>query len=144
MSAEENKAIARRYWEELWNTGNLASIDEILAPDYVFHDGAGVVSRGTERIKRASPIFRTAFPDLHFVLEDVCADENKVIVRWTAHGTHRGDIALASRHLPPTGKQVTFFGIDIFHITGGKIGEAWRSWDRLGLLQQLGVVPTAG
>ena len=143
MSAEGYKAIAQRYWA-LWNTGNLDSVEEILAPNYVHHDGAGAVERGTENIKRHIPRFRTAFPDLRFVLEDVCADENKVTVRWTAHGTHRGDIALASRHIPPTGKQVTFFGIDIFHITDGKIGEVWRSWDRLGLLQQLGVVPTAG
>jgi steroid delta-isomerase-like uncharacterized protein len=145
MSTEDNKAIAQRYWEDLWNTGNLASIEEILAPDSVFHDGAGVMARGTERIKRVIPIFRTAFPDLHFVLEDVCAGESKVIVRWTAHGTHRGNIEIPSvGTISPTGKQVTFFGIDIYHITGGKIVEGWRSWDRLGLLQQLGVVPPAG
>jgi predicted ester cyclase len=110
-----------------------------LAPDYVFHDGAGVAARGTERIKRNIPRFRAAFPDLHVVLEDVCAEENKVIVRWTAHGTHRGDLELV-QHIPPTGKQVTWFRIDIYYITGGKIVEGWRSWDRLGLLQQLGVV----
>ncbi len=143
MSAEENKAIARRYWD-LWNTGNLASIDEVLAPNYVHHDGAGVVERGTEHIKRHIPRFRTIFPDVHFVLEDVCTGENKVIVRWTAHGTHKGDLELVRRHIPPTGKQVTFFGIDIYHITGGKIVEGWRSWDRLGLLEQLGAMPTAG
>jgi steroid delta-isomerase-like uncharacterized protein len=145
MSAEDNKAIAQRYWD-LWNTGNLASIEEIFAPDYVFHDGAGVVSRGTERLKRNIPLWRSAVPDLRFVLEDVCAEENKVIVRWTAHGTHRGDLELVGfiPKIPATGKQVTFFGIDLYRIMGDKIVESWRSWDRLPLLQQLGVVPTAG
>ena len=145
MSTEDNKAIAQRYWEDLWNTGNLASIEEILAPDSVFHDGAGVAARGTERIKRVISIFRTAFPDLHFVLEDVCAGESKVIVRWTAHGTHRGNIEIPSvGTIPPTGKWVSFAGMDIYHFRGGKIVEGWRYWSALQLVQQLGVVPTAG
>jgi steroid delta-isomerase-like uncharacterized protein len=145
MSAEENKAIAQRYWD-LWNTGNLTSIDEIFTPDHVFHDVAGGVSRGTEIIKRNIPPWRTAVPDLHFVLEDVCVEGDKVIVRWTAHGTHRGDLEVARfiPKIPATGKQVTFLGIDIYHIRGGKIVESWRSWDRLSLLQQLGAMPTAG
>ena len=144
MSAEENKAIAQRYWD-LWNTGNLTSIDEIFTPDHVFHDVAGGVSRGTELIKRNIPPWRTAVPDLHFVLEDVCVEGDKVIVRWTAHGTHRGDLEVAGfiPKIPATGKQVTFSGIDIYHIRGGKIVESWRSWDRLSLLQQLGAMPTA-
>ena len=146
MSTEDNKAIARRYWEELWNTGNLASLDEILAPDYAAHDAAGRVVRGTETIKRTIPTWRAAFPDLHFALEDVFAEGDKVVVRWRAQGTHKGNIEVLGHipHTPPTGKHVSFAGMDIYHVRGGKIVEGWRSMDRLGLLQQLGVVPTAG
>ena len=140
MSAEENKAIARRHWDA-WNTGNVAILHEIASADYVFHDSGGRVVRGTPG--GAIPRFRAAFPDLHFVLEDVFAEGDKVVVRWTAHGTHRGDFELV-RHIPPTGKQVTWFGIDIYHFRGGKIVESWRHWSSLQLVQQLGVVPTVG
>ena len=122
----------------------MAILHEIASADYVFHDSGGRVVRGTPG--GAIPRFRAAFPDLHFVLEDVFAEGDKVVVRWTAHGTHRGDIEVLGHipHTPATGKQVTFSGVDIYHITGGKLVEGWRSMDRLGLLQQLGVVPTAG
>ena len=142
MSAEENKAIARRYWDA-WNTGNVAILDEISSAGSIWHDGAGRVVHGIESAaKRGIPRFRTAFPDLHFSIEDVFAEGDKVTVRWTAHGTHRGDMELV-RNIPPTGRQVTWFGVDIYRIAGGKIMEGWRSWDRLGLLQQLGVVPAS-
>jgi predicted ester cyclase len=149
MSVEANKAIALRYWEA-WKTGNLAIIDEIFATDYVFHDAAGGVGRGRERPKRGIMSYRTAFPDLHFLWEPVFAGEDKVTVRWTAYGTHSGDIEMVlhlfggvrkeSQKIPPTGKPVTWSSIDIYHLTDGKIVESWRSLDRLGFLQQLGVV----
>jgi steroid delta-isomerase-like uncharacterized protein len=143
MSTEDNKALARRYWDA-WKTGHMAILHDIASADHIFHDGAGREVRGTPG--RTIPRFRTAFPDLHFAIEDIFADGDKVVVRWTAHGTHRGDIEIvgSAGTIPPTGKQVTFFGIDIFHIAGDKLVEGWRSWDRLGLLQQLGAVPTAG
>ena len=166
MSAEDNKAIVQRYWEELWNTGNLATIEEIFAPDYA--------SSRIERTKRNVSIWRTAFPDLHFTLEDILAEGDKVVVRWTVRGTNRGNIEIESGEtLPPTGKQVSIAGMDIYHCRGGKIVELRRSWDiaparpsaglggggkivelkRSGdvrgltmtdLLQDLGVVPPAG
>ena len=166
MSTEDNKAIVQRYWEELWNTGNLASIEEIFAPDYVV--------RIAERTKRNVSLWRTAFPDLHFTIEDILAEGDKVVVRWTVRGTNRGNIEIESGEtLPPTGKHVSFAGMDLYHCRGGKIAELRRSWDiaparssaglggggkivelkRSGdvrgltmtdLLQDLGVVPTAG
>ena|SRR5438552_9587074 len=81
MSAEENKAIAQRYWEELWNTGNLASIDEIFAPDYA--------SSRIERMKRNISRWRTAFPDFRSTIEDIFAEGDKVVVQWTIRGTNR-------------------------------------------------------
>ena len=143
MSAEENKALARRYWDA-WNTGNVAILHEIASADYISHDAAGRVVRGIPG--GGIPIWRTAFPDLHFVLEEVFAEGDKVVVHWTAQGTHQGDIEVRGHipHTPATGKHVSFAGMDIYHCGGGKLVEGWRSMDRLGLLQQLGVVPTAG
>jgi steroid delta-isomerase-like uncharacterized protein len=145
MSAEDNKALARRYWDEGWGTGNVAMIDEIFAPDYLFHPGVGTASRGTEAVKQGPTRWRTAFPDLRSTIEDIFAEGDKVIVRWTLGGTHRGNIAIPSvGTLPPTGKHVSWAGMDIYHFRGGKIVEGWRYWSSLQLLQQLGVVPTAG
>ncbi len=149
MSAEANTAIALRYWEA-WNTGNLAIIDDIFAANFVYHGTAGGAVHGRERPKPGIMSYRTAFPDLRFVLAPVLASEDKVTVRWTAHGTHRGDIAMVLRlfgrveekfwAMPPTGKPVTWGGIDIYRLTDGMIVESWRTVDQLGLLQQLGVL----
>jgi steroid delta-isomerase-like uncharacterized protein len=140
MAAEENKAMARRFLEEPWNTGNAALLDEIAAADYVWHPGTGSVIRGTEDIKRAIPSFHTAFPDFHLTTEDIFAEGDKVVLRWTVQGTHRGPLELL-QNIPPTGKHVTWMGMDIYHFRDGKIVEGWRSWDRLGLFQQVGLVP---
>jgi predicted ester cyclase len=140
MAAEGNTAIALRYWEA-WETGNLAIIDEVFVIDHVFHTASGGMVRGRDRPKRVIMSSRSVFPDPHLGLEPVLAGEDKVLVCWSAHGTHRGDIAMG-RNIPPTGKQVTWCGIDIYHIMGGKIVESWRSSDRLGFLQQLGGVST--
>ena len=146
MSAEENKAMARRYWDEGWNTGNVAMFDEIFAPDIIFHPDWGPASRGIESHKQGPTIWRTAFPDFHATIEDIFAEGDKVVVRWTVRGTHRGnlELGLMGMTVPPTGKQISFAGMDIFHFRGGKIVELWRNWDRAGLFQQLGVVPPAG
>jgi len=146
MSAEENKAIARRYWDEVWSTGNVAMVDEIVAPDSLFHSGERIDTRDNEARKQGTTRWRTAFPDLRLTIEDIFAEGDKVVVRGTLHGTHRGNIEIGSMGmtLPPTGKHIAFVGMDIFHFRGGKIVEAWGNWDRLGLLQQLGVVPPAG
>lgn len=148
MSTEENTSIARHYLEEVWNRGNVAILDEALAADYVFHDGAGRMVRDIETLKRNISAWRTAYPDFHMMIEDAFAEGDKVALRWTIHFTHRGEsenIPMEMlRNVPPTGKQVRFVGMDIYHFRGGKIVEAWRTWDRLGLLQQVGVVPTSG
>ena len=145
MSAEENKAMARRYWDEVWSTGNVAIVDEIFATDNIFHPGVGTASRGTEALKQGPTRWRTAFPDFRSTIDDIFAEGDKVVVRWTVRGTHRGNIEIPSvGTIPPTGKQVSFAGMDIYHLRGGKIVEAWRHWSSLQLVQQLGVVPTAG
>src|SRR5436305_4213784 len=114
MSAEENKAMARRYWDEGWNTGNVAMFDEIFAPDIIFHPDWGPASRGIESHKQGPTIWRTAFPDFHATIEDIFAEGDKVVVRWTVRGTHRGnlELGLMGMTVPPTGKQISFAGMD--------------------------------
>jgi len=140
MSTEENKALVRR-WEELWNQANLTLADELFSPIFLLHDPSSPVEiRGPEGYKQDIIRFRSVFPDLHVTLEDIIAEEEKVVARWTARGTHTGPL----RSFPPTGRQVTLTGIDIFRIEDGKIAEEWSNADGLGMLQQLGIIPSIG
>lgn len=139
MSTEENKALLRRLYEEVWNQGNMATVDELLATDYVLHDPAHLVC-GPEGFKAYVSAFRAAFPDLHAIVEDQIAEENMAAMRFTARGTHKGEL----QGIPPTGKQVILSGINIQRIANGKIVENWVSLDALGMLQQLGVIPPMG
>jgi steroid delta-isomerase-like uncharacterized protein len=139
MSAEQNKAICRRADEELFNRGNLDVADELFAVDYVYHDPTGGEDwRGPEGVKRYVSMFRTAFPDLHLTIEDQIAEGDKVAYRWTARGTHQGELM----GIAPTGNRVTVTGIAIARLADGKIEEMWESSDALGLMRQLGVVPS--
>lgn len=142
MSTEENKAVVRRWEDDLWSQGKLAIVDEIVASNIVLHDpiSPGEI-RGPEGLKQWVALIRAAFPDLHFTAEgDLIAEGDKVAGRWTARGTHKGDLF----GIPPTGKQGTVTGIDIYRFAGGKIEENWSNWDALGLMQQLGVIPAPG
>ncbi len=141
MSAEENKAILHHYNEELWNKGNLAVADEVFAPECITHDPASPeVIRGPEGYKQFVTIFRSAIPDLQLAIEDIIAEGDKVMYRWTSRGTHKGDFL----GIAPTGKQVMITGMGIDRIIGGKVVESWMNYDMLGMLQQLGVVPPVG
>ena len=140
MTAEENKQLARRAFEEIWNQGNVNAIDDLYAADQVSY-GLGIdVPAGTEGIKQFVSIYRTAYPDTHFTIEDQIAEGDKVVTRWSAIGTHRGELM----GIAPTGKRVTVTGITINRIAGGKIVETWNNFDALGQLQQLGVIPVPG
>jgi len=136
MPTEENKALACRHLEENWNSGNLASVEEIFATDCIFHFANGGMACGIEELRRGIAGFRTGFPDTRITIEDIFAEGNKVVIHFTGHATHTGETTIAP-HLPPTGKPVRWLGIEIHHIKDGKIVESWRHWDRLGLLQQL-------
>ena len=138
-SEGENKAISRRADEELFNRGNLDVADELFAPDFVYHDPAGGEEwRGPESVKRYAAMLRAAFPDLHQAIEDQLAEGDKVAYRWTACGTHQGELM----GIAPTGNQVTFTGISVARLADGKIEEIWENYDALGMMQQLGVVPS--
>ena len=137
MSTEENKALARRVLEEMFNKGNLDAADELLASDYVDHDPAMPEDiRGPEGFKQYVGAFRSAFSDLHVEIEDQIAEEDKVVTRWTGTGTHNGEFV----GIVPTGNRVTLPGMEIVRISGGKLAEGWEGYDSMNLMRQLGVV----
>jgi steroid delta-isomerase-like uncharacterized protein len=137
MSAEENKALARRVLDEMFNKGNLDVADELLAPDYVDHDPAMPEDiHGPEGFKQYVSGYRSAFSDLHLEFEDQIAEGDKVVTRWTGTGTHDGELS----GIPPTGKRVTLPGMEIVRISGGKLVEGWEGYDTMNLMRQLGVV----
>ena len=140
--SEENKLIARRVPEEVFGKGNLDVIDELVADDFVNHDPSipPEVPGGPEGLKMFAQVYITAFPDLKIKVDDQVAEGDKVVSRWSASGTHEGELM----GIPATGKQSEVTGITIDRIVGGKIVESWNNWDTLGLLQQLGVVPQIG
>jgi steroid delta-isomerase-like uncharacterized protein len=126
---------------DAWNGGDLDALDDVVAPDYLFHDPADpAMSRGPEGAKQMVRAFRTAFPDLRLTIADEIAEGDKVVQRLTATGTHRGPLMGIS----PTGTSVTMSSIEIMRIAGDKIAEHWDEFDMLGVLQQLGAVPTPG
>jgi steroid delta-isomerase-like uncharacterized protein len=134
MSTEESKAHARRFFEEIFNQGNFAVIDELCAPNYVYHD-TGTQVEGPEKFKQFVSMYRTAFPDMHVTIEDLIAEGDKVVVHQTFRATHGGHL----RGMPPTGKQVRVSGVLITRIINGRAEETWGHYDTHGLLQQLGV-----
>jgi steroid delta-isomerase-like uncharacterized protein len=135
MVGEQLKMIARREFEEVYSRGNLDVVDEIVSAEYVCYDPAlPEPVRGREGLKQAVTGFRRAFPDLTFTVEDQIVEGDTVVTRWTATGTHRGELF----GLAGTGRRVTMTGIDIERFADGRIVEVWASWDLHGLLRQLG------
>jgi steroid delta-isomerase-like uncharacterized protein len=141
MSAEESKVIVARVWEEFFIQGNLDKADEFFAPDYVNHDPAAPEDRhGPEELRQFLSIYHNAFPDMQFTIEDVITEGDEVVVRWTVRGTHQGEFM----GIPPTNNRVTLTGMSIERVSGDKIVETWDSYDAMGLMQQLGVIPEPG
>ena len=141
MSAEENKATTRRINDEAWTNGSLDVIDEVLAEDYV-HTVVGVPEpiRGRAGFRDLVTTYRNAFPDFRVTTEEQIGEGDVVVTRWTATGTHQGDLM----GMPATGKQATAAGISIDHFADGKLVAGWAMFDQLGFLQQLDAVPTPG
>jgi len=139
MSAEANKAIVRRY-REAHNRNDLDALDEIVAQDIISHNGVPGLPPGLEGGKMAHGIFLASFPDIQVTTDDLIAEGDKVVERFTARGTNTGSFMGA----PPTGKPFTGTGMSIFRIAEGKIVEHWGENDALGVMQQLGLMPAAG
>ena len=126
MSAEEkNKALVRRYFEEVWGKGNLAAVDDFMAADYAEHPRPSGLPPGSEGLKQLNAAYRSAFPDLKATLDDIFAEGDRVAFRWSFRGTHLG-VWLGT---PPTGNHMTATGITVFRIAGGKVVESWTSID---------------
>jgi predicted ester cyclase len=140
MSAEENKAKVRRLIEEFINKGDLAVADEIFATNFVNHSPAAGTTPDREGIKQYITMLHTAFPDFHCTIGDLIAEGDRVVVRLTCCGTHKGEFMGVS----PTGRQGNVTAISILRFVGGKVVERWNNTDNLGLLQQLGVVQPLG
>ncbi len=138
--SEENKAIARRLIEEVWNKGNFEVADEIFAPDFVANSLPPGIPPDSEGFKQFVAMYRAAFPDVNLHIEDQIAEGDMVVTRFTARGTHQGDLM----GIPPTNKQVTVTGIGISRIVEGRSMEEWNNYDQYGMLVQLGVIPAPG
>jgi steroid delta-isomerase-like uncharacterized protein len=139
MSTEENKAIVRRFYEEL-NTGNTDTAVELLTATAVIHQSGTPGPLDRDTFKQLGGLFFAAFPDARHEIEDMIAEADQVVTRFTFRGTHRGNLM----DIPPTGKQVTVSGIALDRIAGGNIVERRIESDQLGLLQQLGAIPAPG
>ncbi len=137
MSLENLKTVYRRWIDEVWNEGNVAVINDLHAPDYIDHSGLAGVEPTSEGLKRFITEYHKTFPDGRFSIDDVIAEGDRVVGRYTFQGTHLGNLG----NLPPTGKSVTMHGIDILRVADGRIAEIWHLEDVLSVFQQLGVMP---
>jgi steroid delta-isomerase-like uncharacterized protein len=136
--SEQNKTVVRRLIDELWNKGNLQVADEFIAPTYVHHDDSTPdLGKGPESEKKRVNLYRGAFHDFRLSIEDLLADGETVVARWSCRGVHKGNL----NGIAPTGKQFAITGVTICRFDHGKIVEGFVNWDALGLMRQLGVVP---
>ena len=137
--SDDNKRLARRWFEEVWNQNRESTIDELLSPEGV---GFGLAATDTEvhgpaQFKPFVRNFRSAFPDMHFVIEDMVAEGDKVAVRLRVTGTHNGE----GLGFPPTGRKIDITAITIIQFAKGQLVHGWNNWDQLGMMQQLGMAP---
>lgn len=142
MSTDENKILIHRFYEEVWNKGNVDVALETFADEYVRHDlrpSANALPGGQGQ-KKIAIDFRAAFPDLHYTIDLMVAENDLVVVRWTMQGTNTG----TWNGVPPTGKQIKYSGVNIFRIANNRVVEIWNHRDDLGVMQQTGAPIYAG
>jgi steroid delta-isomerase-like uncharacterized protein len=139
VSTENNKSLARRFLLEHNQAGYMASFDELLAPDCIVHEYLPGLPEAMDRqgYSQFIAMFRSAMPDIRNTLEDIIAEDDKVVVRWTGYGTHTGQPLMGA---PASGKSLTAHGTYILRFNGQKIVEVWNNWDNLNIMQQLGVL----
>jgi predicted ester cyclase len=140
MPHEPNGSLIKRIFEEAFNQGNLAVVDELLAPGHQAHNAFGGAPSGPQGLKWQIVMFRSAFSDLHCTVEEEIEEDDRFSAHWTMRGTHKGSF-LGN---PPTGRPVTVLGIIFARTENGRMIEDWTLIDQLGILQQLGLVPPAG
>ena len=141
MSAETNKALVRREFEEMFSQGgNLDTAGEFYAPNYVLHEPTSGEVRGLEAARQFAATYREAFPDLQTAIEDQVVEGDKVVSRFIGRGTHLGE---TEDFGPATGNRIEITGITIDRFADGRIVEEWTNFDALGMLQQIGLIPEA-
>lgn len=137
----ENKTIVRRLYEEVWNERKLEVVDELISKSHALQDPIASGSQvGPKLYKRRVVELTTAFPDLRFTIEDTIVEGEKLVACWTISGTHQGEYV----GIPATGRKISLEGITIHHIRNGKILDSYARWDVLGLMRQLGAIPSQG
>ncbi len=141
MSIEDNKRIVERFYDQVWERGNVDAAFEIFADEYERHDlRPSAAAPGPEGQRTIAADFRRAFPDMHMTIDLIIAEGDRVAARWTTSGTHTGPWA----GVQPTGKRVSFSGVNIFRLEDGKVVELWNHRDDLGLMDQIGARIYAG
>jgi predicted ester cyclase len=138
MSVEQNKALVRQMVEEVFNHGNVSRADEFLAPHFIEREELPPgIPRDREGVKLLTTMLRSAFPDFKATIDDIVAEGDKVVIRQTWSGSHKGEFMGIS----PTGRSVSFGVIDIIRIADGRCVEHWGQMDSMSLMQQLGAIP---
>jgi steroid delta-isomerase-like uncharacterized protein len=141
MSVEANKELIRRFYDQVWNKGNVEFAYQVFADDYVRHDlRPGTPPNGPAGQAEVARDFRAAFPDVSMKLDLIFGEGDLVVARWTSRGTNTGQWG----NVPPTGKFAEYSGVNIFRIVNGKVVEIWNHRDDLGFMQQLGAPIYAG
>ncbi|MCI0486333.1 MAG: ester cyclase [Blastocatellia bacterium] len=137
-SSQDNKAIARRIFDEMWNKGNLDIIDELYAPKAACYDlFMPDLELGREDTKERVRTYRNAFPDLKVSIENLLCEKNIVIIRWTGTATHKGELL----GIAPTGKRVKSSGTTTYQFRNGKVVKEWVNWNPMQMMTQLGLLP---
>jgi steroid delta-isomerase-like uncharacterized protein len=140
MNAVDSEALVRRFYAEAWNADRIGVYDEIVTDDFVDHQAMPGLPPGREGFKQLDVIFRTAFPDIRVDVDGVVVEGDMVGLRWTSTGTHQGPLF----GIPATGRKVKVTATVVYRIEDGRLAEGWINRDDLGMMRQLGVVPTPG
>ena len=140
MSVEENKKLLRKSVDEFWNTGNMAAIDDLYSSNYVGHDPSGANEGGLENFKGYAQAVFSAFPDIKLTIDDSISEGDKIVKRWTARCTHKGEFM----GIPATGSSMVVTGTTTYRVSNGKFAESWWNTDTMGMMQQMGVIPKQG
>ena len=137
MSPDRTDSLLRRLFENAFNEGTFAVVDELLAPGGITHTSTWGVPQNREGFKQLIALFRSAFPDLHCTVEDEISAGDKLAAHWTMRGTHTG----AFLGNPPTRRPIAVQGMIFARTENGQIAEGWALLDQMSILQQLGIVP---
>jgi steroid delta-isomerase-like uncharacterized protein len=139
LTPEETKALVQRFYDEGWNNNDLSVYDELVAEDFTEYPGVPGLT-GREGFRQLNVIFKGAMPDLVVTVDQMIVEGDRIACRWTSTGTHEGELF----GIPPTGSKVKVTATLIYRIENGQLKEGWINRDDLGLMRQLGVVPTPG